>query len=125
MQISTKNTLLNKAVAYLLIINLVSSILAPTLASAMESENRFLLCTSQGYQWVTIETEQEFRLSNDASEHCIYCLSSKDDQEQAVFILNYLELVPAEYLFIQNNDFVMASEDYFVTSQPRAPPLFI
>ncbi len=117
----------NQAIAYLLIINLMGSLFVPALASAMGSQTRVLLCTSQGYQWVTLETAQELKLTGEnlGSEHCVYCLSSDDDLEQAVSVYIYLELAATEYIFLTSADYLVSNNHFFVNRPPRAPPFFI
>lgn len=116
-----------KVMAYLLIISLIGSLLAPSLASAIGSESRVLLCTSQGYQWVSIEEEQELKLTDNVSsmEHCLYCLGTDDDHEQIVFTYSYLDLVPTDYVARSLQEPNLTK--FLITSvlQPRAPPFFI
>lgn len=117
----------HKAIAYLLIINLIGSLFVPSLVSAMGAETRVLLCTSQGYQWVTLEAEQELNLADNTqvSEHCVVCLSSNDDLDQVVFAYNYQDLVPVEYLFVIRPKFSPPTDHFLITRQSRAPPFFI
>lgn len=117
----------NRAIAYLLTINLIGGLLVPSLVNAMASETRVLLCTSQGYQWVTVETQQEISITDDTRSvlHCGYCLSTNDDLSESVqandsVIFSLL----ADQLLIKTEH--EALKNLFLTAaQPRAPPFFV
>lgn len=116
-----------KAISYALIISLIGGLLMPVLVSAFESETRVLLCTSQGYQWVTIYDEQASILnaSEATPEHCVYCLTSSDEPELALFSYSYFDLEQLPYrssLGLLHNEL---SHLLVSIAHPRAPPFLI
>lgn len=117
----------NKAISYALIISLISSVLLPSLASAGESESRVLLCTSQGYQWVTVQAAQDFVLETEASDsdHCFYCLSSNGDPEHVFFRAYSFYLPLLEEVIKTERSLSLASDYQYPFSRTRAPPRFI
>ena len=88
-----------KTICYALILTLVGSLTAPALAATGDSETRVLLCTSQGYQWVTIKTEKAADQSIDStkSEHCVYCITSSDDNDLALVAHSTISLEKLEH----------------------------
>ncbi len=117
----------NRAIVLLLIINLIGGLLVPSLAAAFGSESRVLLCTSQGYQWVSIETEQELNLtgSDSLSKHCFLCLNSHDSYEQPGSSYDYLAIRLFKRLLLEGLKYT----DYqnFITNsqRTRSPPIFL
>lgn len=122
-----RSAIRNQVVSYILIINLIGSLFAPSVVAAIGTESRVLLCTSQGYQWVTVKNEQEFTLKGNfqGSEHCIYCLTSNDDQEAVSFIPTVLYLSLSEVATSIRQSVESGTTRYPSHAQPRAPPIFI
>lgn len=115
-----------RAIAYLLIINLVGGLLVPSLANAMANETRVLLCTSQGYQWVTVENQQELTLTDDTRSvmHCGYCVSANDDFAESVQPNSFQYISPTQGSVVIDTG-PSALKDYFlIVVQSRAPPFF-
>ena len=117
----------NRIKTYFLIINLISSLLVSGFASATGHETKVLLCTSQGYQWITIETEQEPQLNSSigADSHCMTCLASGNDNDAYLCADNYPELVSTQVSFSYLTDNLFYQGHLLSAVQARAPPSFI
>lgn len=114
-----------KLICYVLIFSLISGFFAPTLVSALASETRVLICTSQGYQWVTVYEEQSLEsIGSDKSAHCVYCLTSIDDVELTPVIGPYFDPKQVNYQ-LPLYSFYREHAYLGLLAQPRAPPAFI
>ncbi|RBP51344.1 hypothetical protein [Arenicella xantha] len=110
---------------YWLLICLIGNLLLPSLVAANESlsetPTRVLLCTSQGYQWVELESAQ-VPSSEDSSQHCIYCVLSNDDTPYVV-----LDLVSDDFNYFRVDRPSLATNDaktFLLPSEAsaRSPP---
>ena len=112
---------------YTIVITVVSNLLLPSLAVALESGTRVLLCTAQGYKWVTISEQEPVELSSQGGpfEHCVYCLNPHDDSDSTLFQASSLKLQLAKFKS-KARDFMLGQLNYLHShSHARAPPFFI
>ena len=97
------------------------SLVGATLSSSADANvGKVLLCTSNGYQWVDIGSEDSF---DDSTPHCIFCLAAQDETDfidgQSAFVF------PLWILDFTENSIL----DYFASQSPyalarlRAPPV--
>jgi len=113
-----------KAIIYSLIVILFGSFAVPTVAMVLQTQTRVLLCTSQGYQWVTVTEDQGSSLGASESKHCLFCLSPLEDEEL------YFVKVSSNLsdLFTRLEFQSSATERGFLlifNALARAPPFFI
>jgi len=70
---------------HIIIVVLILNTILPAFASADSSQlgNKVLLCTSKGYQWVSIDSSHINQDSGKQHQQCVFCLNT-DDVEFAV-----------------------------------------
>ena len=105
-----------------LIICLIGSLLIPVAMSASATSNKVLLCTSQGYQWVSIDKQGS---PKEQVKHCAVCFLS-DQSDDILFSYNScLQSVYAEFRYIAPAPYRLTSQTLERSTHPRAPPASI
>ncbi|GHA20903.1 hypothetical protein GCM10008090_33540 [Arenicella chitinivorans] len=103
---------------------LVLLMLVNTLAAATQSSTptQVLLCTSQGYQWVSIE-EQGSSESKQSVYHCAFCLFNTDvDLPIVNSVSDWSGPILAHQFLRQPNAHHLLSTDRVYRHPNRAPP---
>lgn len=73
---------LNLYVLRLLVQAFLYNSLAPALAGQLEDDNRVLLCTSQGYKWVSLDVQSTETSRSDV--RCALCLVPDDNADLVI-----------------------------------------
>lgn len=122
-----KNQNFPRWISYLFLLAWIVNSIAPSLAASSDPE-RFLLCTSQGYQWVEIESSDAKDSASGSVEakQCIFCLSPKDqdfgeDLLSIVISRIALTLSQADQQFYFSHQF--AAKAVSASYSSRAPPI--
>lgn len=105
-----------------LIICFIGSLLIPVAMSANFTSNRVLLCTSQGYQWVSIDKRGS---AKQQVKHCTVCFLA-DQSDDILFSYNScLQSIYAEFRHICTAPYGVASQTLERSTHARAPPASI
>lgn len=111
-------------VIFALLINAISS--TGALAALNSGTQSVLLCTSQGYKWVTVDSETP-KTSN-ANQHCKACLFPQNDTNSDDFIGSEFVCVAKEANqrgTISATDIVVHHRTAYSLAQGRAPPTLL
>lgn len=113
---------LSRPACYLLLLAFICNALTPAFAGQLNSTNKVLLCTSQGFEWV--ELEQAQLGSEPVEQHCVYCTAPNDDP-----VPDQLDLVDAIQFYAQSQQVYPASlttaalqQQLAFFTDSRAPP---
>jgi len=110
-------------VIFALLINAITSTGA---FAALSSDGQMvLLCTSQGYEWVKVDSDTSNSL--DTTQHCKLCLFPQSDNSvdglvSAHSFISYDALHNQQSVFGEQS--FLATQDYYFLAQGRAPPHF-
>jgi hypothetical protein len=93
-------------------------------AAALNSSGsqRTLLCTSSGYQWVDVGTDQGAQAP---AGHCVFCLNSGDDEALVELCENTLPKALGHSRFHTNLPRIIPPIAHYSSALARAPPLFL
>ena len=118
----------NLSILYLLILAFSFNAVAPAFAYSSIGDtpnNRVLLCTSQGYQWVTLDERIEQNTSSETStSHCVLCIGGDNVADSALLTsldFNYL-FASAEPLELTDHYPRLQSLFIAQLADTRAPP---
>ncbi len=104
--------------------SLVLLMLVNTLAAATQSSTptQVLLCTSQGYQWVSIE-EQGSSESKQSVYHCAFCLLNTDVDLPVIIRQSDWSgpVLTHQFAHISNAHFLLSTDRVYLHPS-RAPP---
>lgn len=118
------------SVLYLLTLALLFNAVAPALAYAggsgnSASTNKVLLCTSKGYQWVSLSAQLEQNtLSEATSNHCVQCIGGDNVADSALIhkVDVHLIFFSAEPLSLTDHYPLLKSRFMAQLANSRAPP---
>ena len=116
-----------RLICAVLIINLIGSLLAPSVFAIMSPETRVLLCTSQGYKWVSSADEQVLatQVSVKSLEHCVYCSILANDTDLLWCSVDSIDLKTIELTQFWSSVDPKRYQRLVFFAQPRAPPVSI
>lgn len=89
------------------------------------ASDKVLLCTSQGYEWVSVDTPIELE-NNSNSVHCVFCLPISGDDTDILLWLEqpHIKVASSRLFHIRQSDQHLPSLA-LPSRQSRAPPLNI
>ena len=111
-------------VIFALLINAITS--TGALAALNSGTQSVLLCTSQGYKWVTVDSETP-KTSN-ANQHCKACLFPQSDTNSDDFIGSEFVCMAKEANqsgIVSAKDIVVHRQIEYALAQGRAPPILL
>jgi len=114
------NNRLHKLIAHFLLaamlVNAVGS------ASASIFQKSVLLCTSLGYEWVTVEEETN---SSSLMSHCDVCITSFSDDDSEIEAFYVADLPVQIQTKLKSDISLKRFNSQYLIAQGRAPPVYL
>ena len=90
-------------------------------ASASIFQKSVLLCTSLGYEWVTVEEDN----SSSLMSHCDVCITSFSDDDTDIEAFYFADLPVRIQTKIKSEISLTTFNSHYLIAQGRAPPGYL